>query len=90
MIHALGFYHAQSATDRDDYVEILWENIKPGKEHNFNKYGSDKITDFGVGYDYGSVMHYSRTSFSVDGSATIVPIRVSQETSFEYHRFLKK
>ncbi|GFG36495.1 hypothetical protein Cfor_04647, partial [Coptotermes formosanus] len=28
LLHALGFYHQQSATERDDYVTIRWENIQ--------------------------------------------------------------
>lgn len=70
---ALGFYHMQSAYDRDEYVTIVWENITPGLEHNFNKYNNSKITHFNTTYDYYSVMHYGPDAFSKDGNATIVP-----------------
>ncbi|KAG6801778.1 zinc metalloproteinase nas-13 isoform X1 [Apis mellifera caucasica] len=73
LMHALGFYHQQSAADRDEWVAINWENIKPGREHNFNKYDNRTVTDYGIGYDYDSIMHYSSYAFSKNGEPTITP-----------------
>lgn len=74
-IHSLGFFHMQSASNRDDYVEIVWKNIQLGTESNFNAYSDDKIDLFGSPYDYESVMHYSDTAFSANGKRTIVPLK---------------
>lgn len=74
-LHAAGFHHQQCASNRDEFVRIRWENIISGKEHNFEKYNESMVTDFGVAYDYGSVMHYSRTSFSKNGKDTIEPTK---------------
>ena len=30
LLHALGFWHEQSRPDRNQHVEILWENIEAG------------------------------------------------------------
>ncbi|XP_065090073.1 seminal metalloprotease 1-like [Ochlerotatus camptorhynchus] len=73
LIHALGFYHMHSASDRDQYVAVQWQNVREGAEANFQNYGTDFITDFGVEYDYGSIMHYSATAFSKNGERTISP-----------------
>ncbi|CAH0722481.1 unnamed protein product, partial [Brenthis ino] len=73
MLHTLGFYHMQSSPDRDDYIDVLWPNILKKARHNFRKYNSFSVSDFGVGYDYDSVLHYSRKAFSVNGQDTLVP-----------------
>lgn len=52
-MHAVGFYHMQSSAERDEFVKIVWENITPGHEHNFNKYAKNVVTNFGTLYDYG-------------------------------------
>jgi hypothetical protein len=71
--HALGLWHEQSRVDRDTYIEILWQNILPGMEHNFDQHINDGI-DLGD-YDYGSIMHYPRDAFSKNGADTIRPKR---------------
>nr|XP_046228187.1 meprin A subunit alpha [Scatophagus argus] len=68
LLHALGFYHEQSRSDRDDYVKIWWDQIEEGKAHNFNKYEDDFITDLNTPYDYESIMHYRPLSFNKNES----------------------
>lgn len=69
--HALGLWHEQSRHDRDQHVEILWENIADDMEYNFEKHVLDG-EDLGP-YDFSSIMHYSETAFSVNGQPTIKP-----------------
>uniref|UniRef100_A0A3B4TZH1 Meprin A subunit n=1 Tax=Seriola dumerili TaxID=41447 RepID=A0A3B4TZH1_SERDU len=68
LLHALGFYHEQSRSDRDDYVKIWWDQIEEGREHNFNKYEDDFVTDLNTPYDYESIMHYRPLSFNKNES----------------------
>jgi len=63
--HSIGFYHEQSRPDRDQHVEILWNNIKSANKHNFNKYKTDRIDSLGTAYDYDSMMHYGSTFFAL-------------------------
>ena len=70
MMHALGMFHEQSRCDRDDFVEILLDNVEDGKENNFDK-ECDGATDLGDNYDFGSMMHYSLAAFSKNDQPTI-------------------
>jgi len=73
LMHASGFWHEQSRADRDEYVQINWENIMTGMEYNFLKYDLRKIDHLGAKYDTCSVMHYGPTSFAKSwGKKTIV------------------
>ncbi|HDR5271239.1 M12 family metallopeptidase [Bacillus thuringiensis] len=70
--HAIGMYHEQSAPDRDEHVEILWDNIEESAKFNFRKTDWVEAGVFGV-YDYQSIMHYGRFAFSKNNQPTIIP-----------------
>lgn len=69
-LHAAGFFHQQSSPERDNHVEIKWENILEGYKRNFDKYAID--TSFGQPYDFNSIMHFRRDAFSSNGQPTIL------------------
>ncbi|XP_048587974.1 zinc metalloproteinase nas-15-like [Nematostella vectensis] len=72
-----GFYHEQSRPDRDNYVEIVWSNIKEENKHNFEKYNHGVIDSLGVPYDYGSIMHYGKRDFAKWPWQTTIKVKKS-------------
>jgi len=63
LFHALGFFHEQSRSDRDNYVTINWNNIPSNRQGNFKIAGSG----FDIGpYNYNSIMHYGAKAFAID------------------------
>ncbi|XP_072913043.1 astacin-like metalloendopeptidase isoform X3 [Hemitrygon akajei] len=71
LMHSLGFWHEHTRSDRDKYIKIEWKNVWPGYEHNFLKKNTNNLKS---GYDYGSILHYSRTAFSRNGQPTLTPL----------------
>lgn len=69
--HAIGLWHEQSRADRHLHVDIIRNNISPGKEFNFDQHIHDGV-DLGA-YDFGSIMHYPATAFSLTNAETIHP-----------------
>lgn len=61
--HALGFFHEQSRPDRDQYIDIQWDNISKKHRFNFKKYRTGQVSNMGVAYDYDSIMHYGSRDF---------------------------
>ncbi|XP_055344832.1 hatching enzyme 1.2-like isoform X2 [Paramacrobiotus metropolitanus] len=64
LMHAIGFFHEQSRTDRDQYVDINWDNIEKGQNLQFQRYTDKEITAFGKPYDFGSILHYGMYDFA--------------------------
>ncbi|XP_015916696.2 astacin-like metalloprotease toxin 5 [Parasteatoda tepidariorum] len=68
--HALGFYHEQSRSDRDSYLNIYLENAFASAQFNFFKldpYQNILYNEF----DYDSIMIYGNTAFSKNGQNTM-------------------
>ena len=67
-MHAAGFWHEQSRPDRDRFVRVHYDNIKPLMRFNFRKYEWGKVPNLGLSYDIGSIMHYGPYAFARDKS----------------------
>lgn len=69
--HALGAAHEHQRTDRDAYVQILTQNVEPGRINHLAQV--QQTRSYGE-YDFLSLMHYGPRAFSIDSSLrTIVP-----------------
>ncbi|KAJ8260725.1 hypothetical protein COCON_G00164480 [Conger conger] len=62
--HVIGFWHEHTRPDRDDHVSIVRENVQPGQEYNFLKMEPGEVDSLGETYDFNSIMHYARNTFS--------------------------
>ncbi|KAJ9454004.1 Zinc metalloproteinase nas-13 [Diplonema papillatum] len=77
ILHSLGVQHEHVRFDRDEYVTVNANNLEPGK--TFSKYGASG-RDLGA-YDYGSIMHYPSTAYSINGKPTIeAPQPIGQDS----------
>jgi tolkin protein len=62
--HVIGFWHEHTRPDRGEYVQILYDNIMPGQENNFYTVAPNEVDSLGEPYDFQSIMHYARNTFS--------------------------
>lgn len=69
LMHALGFGHHHSRSDRDDYIQINYENIGENYVYAFEKLREDRLL---VPFDFDSTMFYGPKDFSKNGRDTIV------------------
>ncbi|KAM6986877.1 bone morphogenetic protein 1-like isoform 2-T2 [Aplochiton taeniatus] len=62
--HVIGFWHEHTRPDRDEHVSIIRANIQPGQEYNFLKMEPGEVNSLGEVYDFDSIMHYAKNTFS--------------------------
>ena len=75
--HVVGFWHEHTRPDRENHVVIERANIMSGQEYNFNKLTSEDVNSLGLAYDYDSIMHYARNTFSKGTYLdTILPVEM--------------
>jgi hypothetical protein len=72
--HAIGLWHEQSREDRDQFIEILWDDVIEDKKHNFEQHVDDG-TDVGP-YDFGSVMHYPARAFGIENASGVAAVTI--------------
>ncbi|XP_014842311.1 PREDICTED: meprin A subunit beta-like [Poecilia mexicana] len=72
ILHALGFHHEELRYDRDDYVQIEFDNVIAGKENEFSKVSKNLSSTHDVAYDYLSVMHSDKNALSNGNGSTII------------------
>ncbi|XP_076456729.1 zinc metalloproteinase nas-37-like [Babylonia areolata] len=65
--HAIGFWHEHSRPDREAFIRVHPERVRPGEEFNFKVESWGQLDNKGVPYDVGSIMHYGSTYFARSG-----------------------
>ncbi|UYV66247.1 hypothetical protein LAZ67_4000978 [Cordylochernes scorpioides] len=61
--HAVGFDHEHNRSDRDQFLNVLEENIQFGQEHNFRKLKPEEEKLIGT-FDPDSIMLYGHHYFA--------------------------
>lgn len=61
--HALGFYNEDNRSDRDNYINIYWQNIQSSSEMEFQKLQAQQNTLYN-NFDYNSIMIKGEYAFS--------------------------
>ncbi len=73
IMHALGFMHEHSRSDRDQFVRVLWDRVLPDKRSQF-EIAPDELLTHSINrpFDYKSVMIYEPNFFGInDGETTL-------------------
>ena len=78
--HVVGFWHEHTRPDRDGYIDVIYANILDNQDYNFQKMPREEINSLGEEYDFGSIMHYSRNTFSRGPFLDTILPKLNQKT----------
>jgi len=56
--HVLGFFHEHQRWDRDQFMTVHYDHIKPGRAHDYDWIAQTNWLVSSLPYDYKSIMHY--------------------------------
>ena len=86
MMHALGFHHEHIRPDRDQFVKISRNAIAPQYntdswyKTNLEILPAEDSETYGLPYNFGSIMHYSRFAGAADRKTPVMDNIVSGKT----------
>ncbi|CAB3408122.1 unnamed protein product [Caenorhabditis bovis] len=72
LFHAIGLWHEHMRADRDQYIQVLYQNIDPSQYAQFDKLSQRDATTYNIPYDYLSVMHYEESAFAKPGKISML------------------
>ncbi|RCN39611.1 astacin, partial [Ancylostoma caninum] len=72
--HTLGFFHTHSRHDRDKFIRFIPENVESKYLDEFTKQTTLTNENYGIPYDYGSIMHYGTTMASSNDQPTMLAL----------------
>uniref|UniRef100_A0A8R1TPI4 Zinc metalloproteinase n=1 Tax=Onchocerca volvulus TaxID=6282 RepID=A0A8R1TPI4_ONCVO len=78
VLHALGLWHEQSRSDRDSKIRVMYHNIYPNTQGNFEKRTYLDSDNMGLPYDFGSLMHYGSKAFTIHYNRNTIETRDPQ------------
>lgn len=58
MMHALGFFHEQSRSDRNNYIYVAYGNMARTSEQDYRILQANAGRELKTSYDFFSLMHY--------------------------------
>ena len=80
LFHTLGVSHYHQRSDRDKYVIIHWDNIRPDMHFAYCKdrsgAGDGEKSTYGTDYDFKSFMHYHDSFNALDMNKPTISSKV--------------